>query len=306
MGTSIFDKLKEREVYKTFIIYVAGSWGILEAVDFFSNRFAWPDLLFNITLAVLVSGLPFSIIRAWFHGIPGSQRISRHETFLIVLNVFFALFLITFAIKDSGSVTSSMKINRDETDRSIAVLPFINMSNDPDQEYFSDGVAEDILNHLVKISTLKVKSRTSTWKYKNAERDVQKIGQELGVSSILEGSIRKAGNIVRIVVQLVDVNTDEQLWSETYDREIKDILRLQTEIAIEVVKSLNTILTQFEKNSISDQASTDITAYDYFLRARQIINQSNDIRRDYDNALSLLNRAISLDPKFAAAYALKA
>ncbi|HRI79181.1 MAG TPA: hypothetical protein PLR06_06545, partial [Cyclobacteriaceae bacterium] len=135
-------------------------------------------------------------------------------------------------------------------DRSIAVLPFENMNKDPEQDYFSNGIAEDILNNLVKISDLKVKSRTSTLQYKGTTKTIQEIGGELSVGNIVEGSVRKVGDKVRIVVQLIDAKTDVHLWSETYDRDLKDILAVQSEIAMKIARALEVRLTSAERQNI--------------------------------------------------------
>ncbi len=190
-------------------------------------------------------------------------------------------------------------------DKSIAVLPFENMSNDPEQEYFSNGITEDILNHLVKIADLRVKSRTSTLSYKDNRPSVRQIGEDLGVAYLVEGSVRRAEDKVRIVVQLIDVKTDVHLWSETYDRELKDVLALQSEIAIKIVGALEVRLTTVEKANIEKKVSQDVTAYDYFLKAREVFKRSNYEKRNLENALLLANQAIQLDSTFAPAYALK-
>lgn len=183
-------------------------------------------------------------------------------------------------------------------EKSIAVLPFANLSNDPDQDYFSDGITEDILNNLSKVSDLKVKSRTSTQQYKNTTKTIPEIGRELGVSTILEGSVRKSGNTVRIVAQLIDVKNDVHIWTETFDREITEIFSIQSEIAIEIANALKAKLSQSERRHISRSSSQDITAYDYALRARQLWRNYND-EKDLENALQLLEQAIQLDPDFA-------
>lgn len=196
-----------------------------------------------------------------------------------------------------------------ERDKSIAVLPFENMNKDSTQDYFSNGIAEDILNHLVKIADLKVKSRTSTLKYKGTTKTMSEIGEELNVSNVLEGSVRRVGDKVRIVVQLIDTKTDTHLWSETYDRDFKDVLSLQSEIAIEIARALQAKLTSTERENISKQASHDITAYDYFLKAREIVNRFgwgiSGNKSDLNNATRLVNQAILLDKNFAQAFSLK-
>ncbi len=191
-------------------------------------------------------------------------------------------------------------------DKSIAVLPFNNLSNDPQQEYFSDGITDDIINHLAKISALKVKSRTTTEQYKNQAKTVPVIGRELEVAYILEGSVRKVGNKVRIVAQLIDVKNDIHVWTETFDREMTEIFEIQSEIAIEIAQVLEAQLTNEERRHIrggpsGKGRSTDITAYDYALRARDIWRNWND-EKDLENALQLLEQAIEMDPSFARGY----
>jgi TolB-like protein len=192
-----------------------------------------------------------------------------------------------------------------EPDRSIAVLPFENMNRDSTQDYFSNGMSEDILNHLVKIADLRVKSRTSTLQYKGTTKTAAQIGEELNVANIVEGSVRRVGDQVRIVVQLIDAQNDVHLWSETYDRDFKDVLSLQSEIAMEIAKALQTQLSDSEKESISKQSSQNITAYDYFLKAREALNGYELTRLDYENALSLINQSLKIEPDFSKGLALK-
>jgi adenylate cyclase len=188
---------------------------------------------------------------------------------------------------------------------SIAVLPFENMNNDPEQDYFSSGIAEDILNHLTKISDLQVKSRTSTLQYKGTQKSVTEIGEELNVDNIIEGSVRRVGDKVRIVVQLIDTKTDLHLWSETYDRELQDVLTVQSEIAIEIARALQARLTSSERQQIYKEVTTDVTAYDYYLRVRDGLARISDNKDDYLELLALINKALSIDRSFSKAYALK-
>jgi TolB-like protein/Tfp pilus assembly protein PilF len=185
---------------------------------------------------------------------------------------------------------------------SIAVLPFDNLSNDPDQQYFSDGIQEDILNHLAKIADLNVKSRSSTLRYRSNRPSITQIGADLGVGTILEGSVRKAGNQVRITAQLIDVASDNHIWSETYDRELTEIFTIQSEVAIEIAKVLEIRLTGQQENLIVNIETENINAYDYLLRAREIRARATE-EADYDNALTLLQQAIAVDDQYAEAYA---
>jgi len=194
-------------------------------------------------------------------------------------------------------------------DRSIAVLPFNNLSNDPEQEYFSDGITEDVINHLAKVQALKVKSRTTTEQYKDPEKTIPVIGRELGVSYILEGSVRKIDNTVRVVAQLIDVKNDVHMWTETYDRELVEIFHIQSDIAVEIARVLEARLTADERRHIrggrrAQWRSSEINAYDYLLRARNIWRGWNS-EKDLQIALQLIEEAISLDPDFARAYVLK-
>lgn len=198
---------------------------------------------------------------------------------------------------------------REPRDKSIAVLPFENLSNDPQQEYFSDGITDDIINHLARISALKVKSRTTTEQYKNPDETIPVIGRELGVSYILEGSVRKADNQVRVVVQLIDVKDDVHIWSETFDREITEIFLIQSEIAIEIAQLLEASLSTDERRYLRGGPGekgrpSNITAYDYVLRARDIWRNWND-EKDLEKALQLAEQAIRADSLYAPAYVLK-
>ncbi len=192
-----------------------------------------------------------------------------------------------------------------EPNRSIAVLPFENMNRDSTQDYFSNGMSEDILNHLVKIADLKVKSRTSTLQYKGTSKTAAQIGEELNVANIVEGSVRRVGDQVRIVVQLIDAQNDVHLWSETYDRDFKDVLSLQSEIAMEIARALEAKLTAGEKINIEKEATQNVTAYDYFLKAQEFARRGAGKKADFQIALQLVNKAIQNDKNFARAYVMK-
>lgn len=248
-----------------------------------------------------------------FLSIPKSTEIpGRIKTFSRRFTWFILTAAIVILILGGYGLGSYFFLDKDLShikDKSIAVLPFENLSNDPQQEYFSDGMTDDIINQLVKISALKVKSRTTTEQYKNPDKTLPVIGRELGVSYILEGSVRKAENKVRIVAQLIDVKNDVHLWTETYDREITEIFDIQSEIAIEIAQVLETRLTTDERRHIRGSPggkgrSTEITAYDYVLRARNIWRNWND-ENDLENAQKLVEQAIDMDPSYAQAYVLK-
>ena len=184
--------------------------------------------------------------------------------------------------------------------KSVAVLPFANMSADPENEYFADGMAEEIINALSKIQSLRVASRTSSFAFKGKNEDIGEIGRKLKVSTVLEGGVRKMGNKLRITCELVNVADGYHLWSERYDREIEDVFEIQDDISQAIVKSLRVILSEGEKKAIENKPRTNIQAYDYYLRGRQFIHQLR--RRSLEYARQMFNKAIELDPDYALAY----
>ncbi len=184
---------------------------------------------------------------------------------------------------------------------SIAVLPFANMSPDPDQDYFCDGMAEEIINTLARIRSLRVTPRTSSFRYKGSEIDGRAIGRQLGVTHLLEGSVRKAGDTLRISVQLVDVAAGCHLWSESYDRKLEDVFAIQEDIAKSTVGALEVALTRGDRQVLQKAPTTRVEAYDLYLRGRQYFYRWS--RRDHDFAREMFSRAIEIDPKFTRAYA---
>jgi serine/threonine protein kinase/Tfp pilus assembly protein PilF len=184
--------------------------------------------------------------------------------------------------------------------KSVAVLPFANMSADAENEYFADGMAEEIINALSKAQGLRVASRTSSFAFKGKNEDIGEIGRKLKVSTVLEGGVRKMGNRLRITAELVNVADGYHLWSERYDREIEDIFAIQDDISQAIVKALRVILTEGEKKAIESKPRTNIQAYDYYLRGRQFIHQLR--RRSLEYARQMFNKAIELDPNYALAY----
>ena len=187
------------------------------------------------------------------------------------------------------------------TEKSIAVLPFVNMSADPENEYFTDGIAEEIINALSKVQALRVASRTSSFAFKGKNEDISGIGRHLKVSTVLEGSVRKAGNMLRVTAQLVDVANGYQLWSERFDRKLEDVFAIQDEIAASIVRALRVVLNEQEKQAIGKAATADVEAYDYYLRGRQFFHQFR--RTSIQHARRMFERAIATDPKYVPAYA---
>ncbi len=187
------------------------------------------------------------------------------------------------------------------TAKSIAVLPFVNMSADPENEYFTDGIAEEIINALTKIRALRVASRTSAFAFKGKHEDIGEIGRKLRVGTVLEGSVRKAGNRLRVMAQLVNVADGYHLWSERYDRELQDVFAIQDEIAENIVRALRVVLSEDEKRAIEEAPTADVQAYDYYLRGRQFFHQFR--RTGIQFARRMFERAMEIDPNYVRAYA---
>ncbi len=203
---------------------------------------------------------------------------------------------------NSASVPQPAKTAKSEQP-SIAVLPFNNMSGDPEQEYFSDGITEDIITDLSKVAGLLVIARNSSFAYKGKSVDIRVVGRELGVTSVLEGSIRRAGNRVRITGQLIDAGTGAHLWADRYDRDLTDIFAVQDEVTGEIVKALRVTLTPSEKARIAGSGTTNLEAHDLFLRGREIAIAPTKNRQTFEQSVALFRRAIELDPDYADAYA---
>jgi len=292
----IYEEIGIRKIRKWVTIYVSTSLTILGTTQLFSFRYDLPSFIFNSVLITLVSGFFVTLIISWFHGKEGPQRITFIEVvFHSIIVVLFFSTLYIVVLSPSEEIPIVMQEN------SIAVLPFENLSNSKEDEYFSDGVTEDILTNLSKASGLKVISRTSVMKYKNTKKSIREIGKELGAETILEGSVRRAGNRVRIVGQLIDAVHDTHIWSQSYDREMKDIFAIQTEIAEKIATALQANLLPLEKKLIETNNTKDIDAYTYYLKGRHYYyNYTDD---DNNKAIDLFNKALKIDSNYALAYA---
>ncbi len=224
----------------------------------------------------------------------GYQKSNKNTIILASVTIMALIILVYFFV--ARPANSSKPV-----DKSVAVLPFTNLSNDPEQEYFSDGIVEAILDHLFKIGELKVTSGTSTKRYKKTELSVKEIGRELAVSYILEGSVQKIGNNVRITAQLIDARTDIHLWSEKYDRNISDIFSIQSEVAQTVARELKATLTSKEKGQIEKNQTNNVEAYNLYLQGRFFWDTRtiNGLNRSID----YFEKAIATDPDYALAYA---
>jgi TolB-like protein len=306
----LWDKLRRRKVVQWGIAYSVGAWGFLQGLEYVSEAFGWPGQLRQVAILALLVGLPVVLVIAWYHGDRGEQRVSGTELTIITL-----LFLVGGGIfwrydqaadpspagdPQGGNAPAGAPIAAAAapTGPSVAVLPFVNMSTDEDNEYFSDGISEELLNVLVRVDGLGVASRTSSFAYKGSKLGAAAIARELKVGHILEGSVRKSGNRVRITAQLIDAEQDRHLWSATYDRELNDIFAIQDEIANAIVTALRDELQPLVAAApvVAVRADTEnLEAYQLYLKARELFIA----RQDLPEAVRLFERVVELDPGFA-------
>jgi TolB-like protein/tetratricopeptide (TPR) repeat protein len=294
MFEKLFEEIKARKIRKWSAIHLSTGLTILGVANLFGSRYNLPTFIFDLILVIMVFGLISVIILAWFHGKEEHQKVTAREIILHSTVVIFAAVGFVFYISRPKIDTISIEAN------SIAVLPFENLSSSKEDEYFSDGVTEDILTQLSKIEKLKVVSRTSVMQYKNTTKSVREIGKELGVETILEGSVRRFGNRVRIVGQLIDTKNDKHLWAETYDRELKDIFLIQTEVATRIAASLKTELSSKDKEKLKWNPTRDVNAYGFYLEGREHYNRYKP--NENEKAIDLFKKALELDPGYALAY----
>jgi TolB-like protein/Tfp pilus assembly protein PilF len=290
------EELKARNVRKIIAIYTSTGLTAVGMVKLFSEVYHLPSTLFTIVVVFLTCGFASAFVIAWYHGAGGDQRIRKRE---IVFHTLLLLLAIALSIHLVGAPGGTPSFALDA--KSIAVLPFKNMSDSKEDEYFSDGMTEDIITQLSKIGDLQVISRTSVMKYKDTQKTSREIGEELGAAAILEGSVRRAGQRVRIVGQLIDAKRDQHLWAETYDRELKDIFAIQSEVAQNIAASLRATLSPGELNQITKKPTDSIDAYAYYLRGRDYYYQYT--KENNERAIGLFAKALAIDAHFALAYA---
>jgi TolB-like protein/Tfp pilus assembly protein PilF len=290
------DELKARNVRKTLAIYLGSALTTIGVIKLFAETYSLSTSFMPLVVTLLMCGLGSAFVFAWYHGKTGEQKFQKKEILLHTMIAGVAL-IISWYVGPSSSYP--MLIRKGET---VAVLPFKNMSDSKEDEYFSDGITEDILTQLSKISSLNVISRTSVMKYKNTEKNIREIARELGATAVLEGSVRRMSNQVRITGQLIRATEDKHLWADSYDFEMKDIFAIQSRVAQSIAKELKARLSPEEQDLIRAEPTKNLEAYGLFLRARDFQN-----KRSLDGnkiAVELLQRAITLDSSYAAAYAL--
>jgi len=315
---SLFGELSRRNVFRVGIAYAVGSWVLLQFVDVLSQILELPAWAPKLILFIVIIGLVPALIFAWAFEItpegikkeseidrsgPIAPHTGRKLNIVIIgsLVVAVALLMMERQFDDTDNAPEETVAAISDSETSIAVLPFVNMSSDAEQEFFSDGITEEIMNALASEKSLKVAGRTSSFAFKGQNDDLRRIGDALGVNHILEGSVRKMGTQVRITAQLIQVDTGFHVWSETYDRELTDVFAIQDEIAREILKQLRSQLLADEELVVVEAKRTNPVVYDLYLRAKQRIYTRNG--SEITIAMAELDKAIQLDPEYAPAFA---
>jgi adenylate cyclase len=298
---SIWDRIKRHKVVEWTLAYVAFGYALLHGVQMLRETFEWPLLVPRLTVFVLLVGVPVAATLAWYHGHRAQHRISGVELSILIALLLVAGSVLWWASRmgsthvASIAVTDATHFNPPLGDKSIAVLPFIDMSEKHDQEYFADGMAEEVLDLLAKIPGIIVIGRTSSFQFKGRNQDLRTIGAKLNVAHILEGSVRKSGDRVRVTAQLIDAHTGAHEWSNSYERDTSDILKLQDEIAAGLVRALEVTVGAGDlqpRGTLKNMA-----AYQFFLRGRHAYDRSD--KAGYEEAAANFQNALELEPSFA-------
>jgi TolB-like protein/Tfp pilus assembly protein PilF len=325
---SVFNELKRRNVIRVGVAYVVVAWLVLQVADVILNNIVAPAWVFHVLLLFLAVGFPFAMIFAWAfemtpEGIKRESEVDRSQSItpqtgrkldnLIIGVLVLALGYFAFdkfvlsqsretagieaAVEQAVEEAVSQGGEAPSAEMSIAVLPFVNMSSDQEQEYFSDGLSEELLNLLAKIPELKVASRSSAFQYKGEKFDVKEVAQKLEVAHVLEGSVRKSGNQVRITAQLIKADDGYHMWSETYDRTLDNIFAIQDEISAAVVEALKIELL----GEVPRAQAVNPEAYALLLKARYLHDKWG--KDNFTASVDAYQQALAIDPDYAEAWA---
>jgi TolB-like protein/Flp pilus assembly protein TadD len=307
--SSFFEELKRRKVYRVAVAYVIAAGGIIQLASAVFPAWELPSWTLRLTVVLLLIGFPLALLLAWAfdvtpQGIQSTPSLNhgpelatghrrRNITLLVGSGVLVSAVAGFFLLPRADATKMG---------KSIAILPFENFSNKPENAYFADGIQDDILTNLSKISDLKVISRTSVMAYRGKPKAVRQIGKELGVAAILEGSVRREGNRVRVNVQLINAANDEHIWAEDYDRDLTDVFAIQTDLAKKIAHELQAQLSPSEQEQMTRKPTENGEAYLAFVEAHNLQAAVED-RAKLNQAVQLYERAIQLDPKFILAIA---
>jgi TolB-like protein/Tfp pilus assembly protein PilF len=324
---SFFSELKRRNVYKVAVAYAVVGWVIAQIATQIFPFLEIPNWAIRLVILLIVIGFPIALIIGWaFELTPegikrtedldlaASARQPRKHAWIVVVIVgaalsvglfFFGRYSAQTPRQDASAARTEATTVSTVPQKSIAVLPFENLSDDKNAAYFADGIQDEILTKLASIADLKVISRTSTAKYKSKPEDLKTVSQQLGVATVLEGSVQKAGDKVRVNVQLIDARADSHLWAKTYDRDIKDVFAVESEVAQEIADSLQAKLSPAEATKLATAPTKDTAAYDLFLKGESQLRAANASLRpeSFGQAIAWYQQAIARDPNFALAMA---
>jgi TolB-like protein/Tfp pilus assembly protein PilF len=315
-----FRRLKQRKLVQWTLAYVAAAFALLQGIDIVAQRFGWPEQTMRFVIIALSVGFFVTLVLAWYHGERGAQRVTGTELLILALLLAIGGGLLWRFVsiapgpaEQSGAARTSAEFKSEINAKSVAVLAFANLSDDKGSEYFSDGISEELLTVLQKIPGLHVAARTSAFSFKGKNATAQEIGQKLGVVHLVEGSVRKAGDVVRIAARLTQANTGEEQWSENYTRNLKDVFAVQTELAQTIVEQLKGQLTggaanpeakaaiQAQVQAAEKGGTKNVEAHEAYLQGRFFLNRHSE--KETDQARAAFERAVELDPKFALAWA---
>ena len=306
MSGGFFEELQRRKVYRVAAAYIIAAGFIIQMGSAIFPAWELPNWTFRLVVVLLLIGFPIALILAWAfdvtsegiratEGTAAEMHLRRNMIILVAIGVIVSAAAGFFLLPRA----SARKI-----DKSIAVLPFENLSGDPDNAYFADGIQDDILTNLSKIGDLKVISRTSVMSYRGSgTRNARDIGKALGVATLVEGSVRRIGNRVRVNVQLINADNDEHIWAEDYDRELTDVFAIQTDLAQKIVYTLQAKLSPNEKSRLDRRPTQDPNAYLLFVQAHDYADRTDMFQDTSLKAEQLFEQAIKLDPNFSVAYA---
>jgi TolB-like protein/Flp pilus assembly protein TadD len=304
--SGFFEELQRRKVYRVAAAYVIAAGFIIQIGSAVFPAWELPGWAFRLVVVLLLIGFPIALILAWaFDVTPEGIRATKGTASETHLRRNMIILVATGVIVSAAAGFFLLpRASGRNIDKSIAVLPFENLSGDPDNAFFADGMQDDILTNLSKIGDLKVISRTSVMSYRGTgTRNARDIGKALGVATLLEGSVRRIGNRVRVNVQLINANNDEHIWAEDYDRDLTDVFAIQTDLAQKIVSTLQAKLSPNEKARLDRRPTQDSDAYLLFVRAHDYANRPDMFHDTSLKAAQLFEQATKLDPNFAAAFA---
>ena len=304
--TGFFDEVRRRKVYRVAAAYIIAAGGVIQLASAAFPAWELPNWALRLVIVALLMGFPIALILAWVYDItaqgvratptpamPGSHR-RRNIVMLVTTGVIISAAAGFFLLP---------RVSAHKCDKSIAVLPFENLSDEKENAYFADGIQDDVLTNLSKVGDLKVISRTSVMPYRGRASNLREIGKTLGVGAILEGSVRRIGNRVRVNVQLINADTDEHMWAEDYDRDLTDVFAIQTDLAQQIVRELQAKLSPMEKAQIERRPTESGEAYLAFMQGHEMFYRADKFRSNTEKAEQLFEKATKLDPNFAGAFA---